>query len=59
MEFGLALPTYGAAASPDAILGVAQDAERAGLASLWTFERLLRPTQPVFIQPAEVPPLSG
>src|SRR5918999_2879881 len=47
MEFGLALPTKGATASPEAILRVAVEAERMGLASVWTFERLLRPTQPI------------
>jgi probable F420-dependent oxidoreductase len=45
MEFGLALPTFGPDASPEAILEVAQGAERIGLASVWTFERLLRPVQ--------------
>jgi probable F420-dependent oxidoreductase len=47
MDFGIALPTYGANASPEAILRVAEEAERIGLATVWTFERLLRPTQPV------------
>jgi probable F420-dependent oxidoreductase len=44
MEFGLGLPTSGAEASPEAIVRVAVEAERIGLASIWTFERLLRPT---------------
>ncbi len=47
MDFGLGLPTAGDAASPESILQVAVEAERIGLASIWTFERLLRPTQPV------------
>ncbi|MGH8931324.1 MAG: TIGR03619 family F420-dependent LLM class oxidoreductase [Egibacteraceae bacterium] len=47
MELGLALPTYGSAASPEAIVQVAEGAERIGLAAVWTFERLLRPTEPV------------
>jgi probable F420-dependent oxidoreductase len=47
MDLGLALPTSGANASPEAILRVAEEAERIGLATVWTFERLLRPTQPV------------
>jgi alkanesulfonate monooxygenase SsuD/methylene tetrahydromethanopterin reductase-like flavin-dependent oxidoreductase (luciferase family) len=47
MDFGIALPTAGHLASPEAILRVALDAERAGLSTLWTFERLLRPTRPV------------
>lgn len=47
MDFGLGLPTAGKDASPEAIVHVAVEAERIGLASIWTFERLLRPTQPV------------
>src|SRR5918999_6575583 len=47
MEFGLALPTKGDEASPEAIRQVAVEAESMGLASVWTFERLLRPTQPI------------
>src|SRR5437879_5386100 len=45
VEYGLALPTSGPEASPDAILQAAQEAERIGLATVWTFERLLRPRQ--------------
>jgi probable F420-dependent oxidoreductase len=44
VELGLGLPTRGAGASPQAIATLAQDAERIGLASVWSFERLLRPT---------------
>src|SRR5262245_21128151 len=47
MELGLALPTSGDTASPDAILRVAGEAERIGLATVWTYERLLSPTRPV------------
>jgi hypothetical protein len=43
MEIGIALPTYGALASPANIARIAVEAERLGYASLWTFERLLRP----------------
>lgn len=46
MELGLALPTYGSTASPEAIVQVAEGAERIGLAAVWTFERLLRTVQP-------------
>lgn len=42
-RIGTALPTAGDAATPAAIVTVAQTAERLGLASIWTFERLLRP----------------
>ncbi len=47
MDFGLGVPTAGTATSPEAISQVAVGAERLGLASIWTFERLLRPTRPV------------
>jgi probable F420-dependent oxidoreductase len=43
MKFGVALPTSGALASPANIARVAQEAERLGYDSLWTYERLLRP----------------
>jgi probable F420-dependent oxidoreductase len=49
MDFGLGLPTAGDTASPEAIRRIAVEAERIGLASVWTFERLLRPTQPLSI----------
>jgi probable F420-dependent oxidoreductase len=49
MDIGLALPTGGPIASAEAIRTIADEAERIGLASLWTFERLLRPTEPVVI----------
>jgi probable F420-dependent oxidoreductase len=43
MELGVALPTSGPLASPGSIVRVAQEAERLGYASVWTYERLLRP----------------
>jgi probable F420-dependent oxidoreductase len=43
MQLGLALPTAGSGASPETIAGTAEAAERIGLASVWTFERLMRP----------------
>jgi probable F420-dependent oxidoreductase len=42
-KLGLALPTSGSGASPEIITDVAEGAERLGLASVWTFERLMRP----------------
>jgi probable F420-dependent oxidoreductase len=42
MKLGLTLPTAGAP-SPESIVQVAESAERIGLASVWTFERLLVP----------------
>jgi hypothetical protein len=42
-KLGLALPTSGSGASPEAITDIAEGAERLGLASVWTFERLMRP----------------
>ncbi len=46
MDIGIALPQWGRHASPEAIVQVAQQAERLGYASLWVQERLLRPTHP-------------
>ena len=47
VQLGVSLPTSGKHATPEAMFGVAVEAERAGLASVWTFERLLRPTRPI------------
>jgi probable F420-dependent oxidoreductase len=44
MRLGIALPTTGDSASAETITEVASAAERIGLHSLWTFERLLSPT---------------
>lgn len=44
MRLGISLPTGGAFATSEAIAAVAEGAERIGLDSVWTFERLLRPT---------------
>jgi len=44
VKLGIALPTTGPAAGPDTIGEVAETAERVGLNSVWTFERLLAPT---------------
>src|SRR5437588_9672446 len=43
MELGVALPTSAPYASAESIARVAQEAERLGYTSLWTFERLLYP----------------
>ncbi|MFL6051725.1 MAG: TIGR03619 family F420-dependent LLM class oxidoreductase [Actinoallomurus sp.] len=59
MDFGLNLPSYGSVASPETIVRVAEQAERIGLGAVWTFERLLRPVEPVsyggFAPPAPLP----
>jgi probable F420-dependent oxidoreductase len=47
MQFGISLPTSAPLGSPEAIVQVAEGAERIGLASVWTFERLMRPIAPV------------
>jgi alkanesulfonate monooxygenase SsuD/methylene tetrahydromethanopterin reductase-like flavin-dependent oxidoreductase (luciferase family) len=47
MELGIALPTSGSKASPETIGRVAEHAERLGLAAVWTYERLLRPAEPL------------
>ncbi|GAA3470389.1 LLM class flavin-dependent oxidoreductase [Nonomuraea roseola] len=44
MDLGVALPTSGAYASAEAIVRVAQGAERLGYGAVWTYERLLYPT---------------
>jgi probable F420-dependent oxidoreductase len=47
MKLGVSLPLAGAGASPDAIMRVALESERAGLDSVWAWERLMRPTEPI------------
>jgi probable F420-dependent oxidoreductase len=47
MDLGVSLPTSGPLATPKNIARVAQESEKLGYASLWTYERLLRPTAPV------------
>jgi probable F420-dependent oxidoreductase len=47
MDLGISLPTSGRLASPGNIARIAQEGERLGYASLWTYERLLRPLAPV------------
>ena len=43
MDLGVALPTSGPFSSCEAIVRVAQEAERLGYTGLWTYERLLYP----------------
>lgn len=57
MELGIGLPQTGAAASPESIREVAVGAERLGLASVWAFERQLRPVAPVSQGGGEPAPL--
>ncbi|GAC1375623.1 MAG: hypothetical protein NVS2B12_33720 [Ktedonobacteraceae bacterium] len=47
MELGIGLPQAGKIASPQAILQVAQEAERLGYDSVWVYEHMLRPTKPI------------
>lgn len=47
MRLGVSLPVAGGGASPEAILRVAQEAERVGLDSVWAWDRLMRPTEPI------------
>jgi probable F420-dependent oxidoreductase len=44
VKLGVSLPTTGSTASADTIGTVAETAERIGLDTVWTFERLLSPT---------------
>jgi probable F420-dependent oxidoreductase len=57
MELGIALPTSGPLAGPANIARVAQEVERLGYDSVWTYERLLRPTAPVAIGGGEPQPV--
>jgi len=47
IKLGLHLPVAGPTASPLSIATTAIEAERAGLDSVWTWERLMRPTVPI------------
>ncbi len=47
IKLGVHLPAAGPGAAPHAIARVAEDAERSGLDSVWTWERLMRPTVPI------------
>ena len=47
MELGVHLPVAGKGASPETIMQVAVEAERVGLDSVWSWERLMRPTVPI------------
>jgi probable F420-dependent oxidoreductase len=57
MELGIGLPTSGPLAGAANIARVAQEAERLGYASLWTYERLLRPLAPVSVDGGPPQPL--
>lgn len=46
MQFGIALPHFGPAASPEAIIEVAQKAEALNFHSVWALDRLLWPLHP-------------
>src|ERR687884_854971 len=47
IKIGVHLPVAGREASPEAIARVAQEADRIGLDSVWSFDRQLRPTVPI------------
>jgi probable F420-dependent oxidoreductase len=47
MRLGVHLPVAGKGASPSIILQVAVEAERIGLDSVWSWERLMRPKAPI------------
>ena len=47
IKLGVHLPMAGPGASPAGIAEVAEEAERIGLDSVWSWERLMRPTVPI------------
>lgn len=47
IKLGVHLPLAGRVASPASIAEVAEEAERIGLDSIWSWERLMRPTVPI------------
>ena len=47
VKLGVHLPVAGRGASPEVIAQVAEEAERIGLDSVWSWERLMRPTVPI------------
>jgi probable F420-dependent oxidoreductase len=47
VRIGVHLPVAGRSASAETIAQVAEEAERIGLDSVWTWERLMRPTVPI------------
>jgi probable F420-dependent oxidoreductase len=47
MKLGVHLPVAGRGAAPDNIARVAEEAERIGLDSVWSWDRLMRPTVPI------------
>lgn len=55
MDLGIGLPACGPHAGPEAIGQVAERAERIGLAAVWTFERLLRPAEPMMLGVGTMP----
>ncbi len=57
MELGVALPTSGPYASAESIVRIAQEAERLGYNSLWTYERLLYPIEGIRAPDGSMQPL--
>ena len=47
IKLGVHLPVAGRGATPASIAEVAEEAERVGLDSVWTWDRLMRPTVPI------------
>ena len=47
VKLGVHLPVAGPSAAPEVIAQVAEEAERIGLDSVWSWERLMRPTVPI------------
>jgi alkanesulfonate monooxygenase SsuD/methylene tetrahydromethanopterin reductase-like flavin-dependent oxidoreductase (luciferase family) len=59
LRLGVHPPVAGKGASPEIILQVAVEAERIGLDSVWSWERLMRPTVPIALGGAGGPVIAA
>src|SRR3954467_10741468 len=59
IKLGVHLPVAGPGASPASIAEVAEEAERIGLDSVWSWERLMRPAVPIAMGGPGGPVMAG